>query len=124
MSRHADENPLTKLVIDTYYLEGKNASIAMLVFKGPDPLWFTGEAKREPGDISDRQIAQDLSLARAYQQAARFLEHRAMQAVKAGIPDTYTEARSTPKNHDALREPHLTPDVALAALRNKLEADL
>lgn len=80
--RKPDENPFRKLVIDTYYIEGRNASISMIVFKGPQPLWFTGEAKREPGDVSDPQIAQDLSLARAYQQAARYLEHRAMKAVK------------------------------------------
>lgn len=88
--RKPDQNPFRKLVIDTYVVEGRNASIAMIVFKGPQPLWFTGEAKREPGDVADTQIAQDLSLARAYTQAARFLEHRAMDAVKSNMSTDMT----------------------------------
>jgi len=62
---------------------GRNSSISIVEVEGDEDLWFTGEAKREPGDISNDTIAQDLSLARAFESAAQYYSHRAKRAVIA-----------------------------------------
>ena len=72
--RKPTESPLSASAIDAVTVEGRNATVTVLEVSG---LWFTGEAKREPQDVTDSQIARDLSLARAFQQAAQFFEHRA-----------------------------------------------
>lgn len=81
MSRKPEQNPFMEIPVSMYFLNGRNASICMLIFHGRRTMWFTGEAKREPGDQMEDQIALDLSLSRALRSAGEYYSARAAKAV-------------------------------------------
>jgi hypothetical protein len=91
MSRKPQESPLSETDAIVLTVLGRNSSITVVELD--NSLFFTGEAKREPGDQSDDSIARDLSLARALTAASQFYNHRANRAVavNSGIVQTVVE---------------------------------